>query len=50
MLSTEYYLIEDDELKSIEELAPSHSGEAVFDALEFIFEDGPGSEGHASTL
>ena len=47
MLSTEYYLIEDAELKNIEELAPGPSAEEVLDALDALFEDGSGTEGHA---
>lgn len=47
MLSTEHYLIEDAELKNIEELALGHSAEETLDALEALFEDGSGSEGHA---
>lgn len=47
MLSTEYYMIENDDLKSIGEVAPGHSAEAVLDALDAIFEDGSGSERHA---
>lgn len=47
MLSTEYYLIEDAELKNIQELAPDHSVEETIGALEAIFEDGFSSENHA---
>lgn len=45
MLDTEYYLIEDCELKNVEELAPRRSAETVLDALTAIFENGtvPGS-------
>ena len=47
MLSMEYYLIEDAELKNIQELAPDHSSEDVLDALEAEFEDGSDSDRNA---